>query len=58
MTNEKDNHKCIREELCNFKNWPQWADFTQAMLEEKEVSDKVDKSRADSITVAQSRIKK
>ena len=47
MTNMNDDHESKREKLHGFENWPQWADLTQAMLEEKEVWDIVNGSRAD-----------
>ena len=57
MTNKNDDRKNKKEKLHDFKNWPQWANFTQAMLEEIEVWDVVDESRADPITTAQTRRK-
>ena len=36
-----------------FENWPQWADLTQTMLEEKEVWDVVDGTRAEPTTAPQ-----
>ena len=57
MTNENDDCESKREKLHGFENWPQWADLTQAMLEEKEVWDVVDGSRADPITASQTRRK-
>ena len=55
MTNENDDRESKKEKLRGFENWPQWADFTQAMLEEKEVWNVVDRSRADLTTAAQTR---
>ena len=57
MTNENDDHENKRKKLHGFKNWPQWADLTQAMLKEKEIWDVVDRSRADPTTAAQTRRK-
>ena len=57
MTNKNDYHESKCEKLCDFKNWPQWADLTQAILEEEEVWDGVDRSRHKSTTATQTRIK-
>ena len=57
MTNKNDDRKSKRKKLCGFKNWPQWADLTQAILEEKKVWDVVDGSHADPTTAAQTRKK-
>lgn len=46
-----------REKLKGFENWLQWADLTQAMLEEKEVWDVVDGTRPEPTTAAQTRKK-
>ena len=55
MTNKNNNRESKCEKLLACKNWPQWTDLTQAMLEEKEVWDIVDRSRPDPTTVAQTR---
>ena len=57
MTNKNDDHERKREKLCDFENWPQWTGLTQTMLEEKEVWDVVNRSRADPTTAAQTRKK-
>lgn len=57
MTNKNNDCESKREKLCGFENWPQYADFTQAMLKEKEVWDFVDGSCADHTTAAQTRKK-
>ena len=57
MINENDDRESKREKIRGFENWLQWADLTQAMLQEKEVWDVVDGSRADPTTVAQTRRK-
>lgn len=46
-----------KEKLRGFESWPQWADLTQAMLEEKEVWDVEDGSRAEPTTAVQTRKK-
>ena len=46
-----DNNDCKkREKLKDFENWPQLADLTQAILEEKEVWDVVDGLQAELTT--------
>lgn len=56
MANDSsDDNK--REKLKGFENWPQWADLTQAMLEEKQVWDVVDDTRPEPTTAAQTRKK-
>ena len=35
MTNENNHHKNKRKKLYDFKNWFQWFNLTQTMLEEK-----------------------
>ena len=52
MTNKNDNRESKREKLRNFENWPQWTDLTQAMFEEKDVCDVVDRSHANPTTAA------
>ena len=53
MTTESDDRESKREKLRGFENWPQWADLTQAMLEEKEVWDVVDGTRPEPTNAAQ-----
>ena len=53
---EKDQES-KRKKLKGFENWPQWADLTQAMLEEKEVWDVVNGTRPKPTTLAQTRKK-
>ena len=57
MTNENNDRESKREKLRSFENWLQWANLTQAMLEEKEVWDVVDGCHADPTTAAQTRKK-
>ncbi len=57
MATESDDREPKREKLGGFENWPQWADLTQAMLEEKEIWDVVDGTRAEPTTTAQIRKK-
>ncbi len=52
MATENEEHESKREKLRDFENWPQWTDLTQAILEEKEVEDVVDGSRANPTTAA------
>ena len=56
-TDSNDDRESKQEKLKGFENWPQWADLTQAMLEEKEVWDVVDGSRAEPTTAPQIRKK-
>ena len=55
--NKNDNRENKKKKLRDFENWSQWADLIQAMLEENEVWNIVDGSRADPITAAQTRKK-
>ena len=55
MTSKNDDRESKREKLHGFENWPQCADLTQAMLEEKEVWDLVDRSRLNPTTATQMR---
>ena len=56
MATKNDDYE-KREKLRGFKNWPQWADLTLAMLEEKEVWDVVDGLQAKPSTAVQTRKK-
>lgn len=53
----KEEQESKREKLKGFENWPQWADLTQAMLEEKEIWDIVDGTRPEPTTAVQTRKK-
>lgn len=57
MTTESDDRDSKREKLRGFGNWPQWADLTQAMLEEREVWDVVDGTRPEPTIAAQTKKK-
>ena len=57
MATESDDRESKREKLRGFENWPQWADLTQAMLEEKEVWDVVDGTRPEPTTATQTKKK-
>ena len=52
MTNNNDNRRNKRKKPYGFKNWPYWADLTQAMPKKKEVLDIVNRSQADHTIVA------
>ena len=56
-TDSNDDCKSKQEKLKGFENWPQWANLMQAMLEEKEVWDIIDGSRAKPTTALQIRKK-
>ena len=52
-----ENCESKREKLKDFENWPQWANLTQAILEEKEVWDVVNVTKPEATTAAQTRKK-
>lgn len=57
MANESNDRETKCEKLYGWENWPQWADLSQAVLEEKEIWDIVNGIRVESTTEAQTRIK-
>lgn len=57
MTTKSNNQKTKRKKLRSFKNWLQWADLTQAILQEKEIQDIVDEIKPKPTIAAQTRKK-
>ena len=57
MTTKSDHRESKRENFKGFENCPQWADLTQAMLEEKEVWDIVDETKSEPTNATQTRKK-